>query len=68
MNNSQDSQKKIKNLVNNHISILTRELSDEIGDFSGIDFEKSLAEMLRESLIRSRCEDRKNTINKIFNL
>ena len=44
----------------------TREMSDELSNYSGVDFEKSLSEMLRESLIRERCEDRKNSINKIF--
>lgn len=53
---------------NNMKSVWTREMFDELSNYSGVNFEESLSEMLRESLIRERCEYRKSRINKIFNL
>ncbi len=46
----------------------TREISDDLSSYTGVDFDESLSELLRTRLIEERREDRKNTINKIFNL
>ena len=46
----------------------TREISDDLSSYSGVDFDESLSELLRKSLIEERREDRKKTINKIFSL
>ena len=49
-------------------SVWTREMFDDLSNYSGIDFDESLSELLRKSLIKERCEYRKEIINKIFNL
>jgi len=46
----------------------TRELSEDLNMYHGLDFEDELSQILKKELLKERCSDRKKSINKIFKL